>query len=198
MMQCYDTVTPCEAPATPPLRRSRRSSWPPLVSPDIGCEARGLALVTPGGRHRIQSDSVSEVGPALHQHHVSQRKLLQMTLIAYHVTCDIVTHIRWWELTPGPQETENSVVTNASVDRKRRIASIFQHYYPEGGWGLVLLLVVLLVQVILHGLLLSYGVLLPKVVRRFRVSVVESGQDHLVSITHIKYLHAQLLGHRPI
>ena len=87
-------------------------------------------------------------------------------------------------------------MTNASVDRKRRIASIFQHYYPEGGWGLVLLLVVLLVQVILHGLLLSYGVLLPKVARRFRVSVVESGQDHLVSITHIKYLHAQLLGRR--
>ena len=81
------------------------------------------------------------------------------------------------------------MVTNASVDRKRRIASIFQHYYPEGGWGLVLLLVVLLVQVILHGLLLSYGVLLPKVARRFRVSVVESGQDHLVSITHVKYLH---------
>ena len=81
------------------------------------------------------------------------------------------------------------MVTNASVDRKRRIASIFQHYYPEGGWGLVLLLVVLLVQVILHGLLLSYGVLLPKVARRFRVSVVESGQDHLVSITHVKYPH---------
>ena len=100
----------------------------------------------------------------------------------------------WWELTPGCQETENSVVTNASVDRKRRIASIFQHYYPEGGWGLVLLLVVLLVQVILHGLLLSYGVLLSKVARRFRVSVVESGQDHFVSITHIKYLHAQLFG----
>ena len=86
MMQCYDTVTPCEAPATPPLRRSRRSSWPPLVTPDIGCEARGLALVTPGGRHRIQSDSVSEVGPALHQHRVSQHKLLQMTLMAHHVT----------------------------------------------------------------------------------------------------------------
>ena len=68
------------------------------------------------------------------------------------------------------------MITNSSVDRKRRIASIFQHYYPEGGWGVVLLLVVILVQVIVHGLLLSYGVLLSKVVRRFRVSILESGQ----------------------
>ena len=75
-------------------------------------------------------------------------------------------------------ETEdNSVITNSSSDRKRRIASIFQHYYPEGGWGIVLLLVAVIVQIILHGLLLSYGVLLSKVVRRFRVSLVESGRE---------------------
>lgn len=79
MMQCYDTVTPCEpVPVTPPLRRSRRSSWPPLVTPgpgDIGCEAvRGRGLVsgvTPGARPRITSDSVSEVGPAL-SHHITR------------------------------------------------------------------------------------------------------------------------------
>ena len=68
-------------------------------------------------------------------------------------------------------------MTNSTVDRKKRIASIFQHYYPEGGWGVVLLLAVIMVQVIIHGLLLSYGVLLAKVVRRFRVSVLESGQN---------------------
>ena len=44
------------------------------------------------------------------------------------------------------QETEHSGMTASTVDRKRRIASIFQHYYPEGGWGLVLLLSVVLVQ----------------------------------------------------
>lgn len=75
------------------------------------------------------------------------------------------------------QDTENSVMTNSTVDRKKRIASIFQHYYPEGGWGVVLLLAVILVQIIIHGLLLSYGVLLAKVVRRFRVSMLESGQN---------------------
>ena len=78
------------------------------------------------------------------------------------------------------QETENSVMTNSTVDRKKRIASIFQHYYPEGGWGVVLLLAVIMVQIIIHGLLLSYGVLLAKVVRRFRVSMLESGQNPFV------------------
>ena len=67
-------------------------------------------------------------------------------------------------------------MTNSTVDRKKRIASIFQHYYPEGGWGVVLLLAVIMVQIIIHGLLLSYGVLLAKVVRRFQVSLLESGQ----------------------
>ena len=89
----------------------------------------------------------------------------------------------WWDAFNSPtvlivlQDTENSVMTNSTVDRKKRIASIFQHYYPEGGWGVVLLLAVILVQIIIHGLLLSYGVLLAKVVRRFRVSMLESGQN---------------------
>ena len=67
-------------------------------------------------------------------------------------------------------------MTNSTVDRKRRIASIFQHYYPEGGWGVVLILAVIMVQIIIHGLLLSYGVLLAKIDRRFRVSLLESGE----------------------
>ena len=67
-------------------------------------------------------------------------------------------------------------MTNSTVDRKKRIASIFQHYYPEGGWGVVLILAVIMVQIIIHGLLLSYGVLLAKIDRRFRVSLLESGE----------------------
>ena len=33
------------------------------------------------------------------------------------------------------------------------------------------------VQIIIHGLVLSYGVILAKVVRRFRVSVLEAGRS---------------------
>ena len=101
-----------------------------------------------------------------------------------------------------------ATVVSAGTSRKARIASIFQHYYPEvrnmiipqihsqtnkksiiknilnstqtktyskGGWGIVLLCCVVLVQLLVHGFVLSYGVLVGRVTRRFRVSLVEAG-----------------------
>ena len=62
MMQCYDTVMPCDDTVTPPLPRGRgrRSSWPPFTPFTPGQEpgADTQILVT---RPRIQSDCVSEV-----------------------------------------------------------------------------------------------------------------------------------------
>ena len=43
-----------------------------------------------------------------------------------------------------------ATVISAKTLRKRRIASIFQHYYPEGGWGYVILLCGFLVQIFTH------------------------------------------------
>ena len=77
--------------------------------------------------------------------------------------------------------TDGSGVTVMSA-RRMRIASIFQHYYPEGGWGVVLMVAVIMVQVLVHGLVLSYGVILPKIIRRFRVSVTETGMPLQISI----------------
>ena len=74
--------------------------------------------------------------------------------------------------------TEGSGVTVMSA-RRRRIASIFQHYYPEGGWGVVLMVAVIMVQVMVHGLVLAYGVMVPKIVRRFRTSVTETGNKKI-------------------
>ena len=72
--------------------------------------------------------------------------------------------------------TDGSGVTVNSA-RSKKIASIFQHYYPEGGWGVVLMLAVIMVQVLVHGLVLAYGVMLPKIMRRFRASVTETGTN---------------------
>ena len=71
--------------------------------------------------------------------------------------------------------TEGSGVTVMSA-RRRRIASIFQHYYPEGGWGVVLMVAVIMVQVMVHGLVLAYGVIVHKIVRRFGASVTQTGK----------------------
>ena len=45
------------------------------------------------------------------------------------------------------------------AQRKRRIAGLFQHYYPEGGWGYVVLACGMAVQAVAHGAQLSFGVL---------------------------------------
>ena len=70
--------------------------------------------------------------------------------------------------------TDESGATFMSA-RRKRIASIFQHYYPEGGWGVVLLMAAIMVQIMVHGLVLSFGVLLPKIMRRFKASYTETG-----------------------
>ena len=115
-----------------------------------------------------------------------------------------------------------ATVVSAGTSRKARIASIFQHYYPEvrskiipqilfsyfliqpkqitktyskGGWGIVLLCCVVLVQLLVHGFVLSYGVLVGRVTRRFRVSLVEAGDfpnDWTTFWSSLQHAHAVL------
>lgn len=54
--------------------------------------------------------------------------------------------------------------------------TIKQHYYPEGGWGWLVLFCAVLVQVLTHGLHVAVGVLTPEVLRRFpRATELETG-----------------------
>ena len=46
-------------------------------------------------------------------------------------------------------------------------ATIRQHYYPEGGWGFVVVIVAVIVQIITHGLQLSFGILILAIKRRW-------------------------------
>ncbi|XP_037074824.1 monocarboxylate transporter 2-like [Pollicipes pollicipes] len=48
-----------------------------------------------------------------------------------------------------------------------RTSTIRQHYYPEGGWGCVVVAVACLVQVLAHGLHTGYGAVLLFVLQRF-------------------------------
>ncbi|XP_039287915.1 uncharacterized protein LOC111049387 [Nilaparvata lugens] len=49
----------------------------------------------------------------------------------------------------------------------RQLLTLKQHYYPEGGWGWVVLLTAFLVQLLTHGLHTASGVLLSETVNRF-------------------------------
>ena len=88
-----------------------------------------------------------------------------------------------------------ATVISAKTLRKRRIANIFQHYYPEGGWGYVILLCGFLVQIFTHGLQLSFGIFLPIICHRFRISdPVQIGKLECVN----KYILLDIILHFPL
>ena len=68
------------------------------------------------------------------------------------------------------EEAAPSVTSTTARKRKEKEvkqATIRQHYYPEGGWGYIVLLSAFLANVLAHGLQLSFGVLLLAIQRRW-------------------------------
>lgn len=49
----------------------------------------------------------------------------------------------------------------------RQLLTLKQHYYPEGGWGWVIVCCAMLVQTLTHGLQVGSGVLIPECIRKF-------------------------------
>lgn len=50
-----------------------------------------------------------------------------------------------------------------------------QHYYPEGGWGWIVVVVAFIVQSISHGLHLSLGIFIIQVVKEFHEDYFHAG-----------------------
>ena len=134
-----------------PYTFPRRSSWPP--SPAT------ISQVVAGIEHQLCLSSVDEEMGSM----VDKEKMV----VVRGKVVPVITGLS--------NGTDGSGVRVMSA-RSKRIASIFQHYYPEGGWGVVLMVSVILVQVLVHGLVLAYGVMVPKIMHRFRASVTETGE----------------------
>lgn len=66
---------------------------------------------------------------------------------------------------PAPGQTH--AVSRQLVAELRQLLTLKQHYYPEGGWGWVVLLVGLLVQILSHGAHGAVGVFLQQVAAKF-------------------------------
>ena len=58
-------------------------------------------------------------------------------------------------------------VPAAMIRNKLQIASIFQHYYPEGNWGYVILTCAFLAQALSNGVQMSFGILSVAIDRRW-------------------------------
>ena len=74
----------------------------------------------------------------------------------------------------GPGECGDcppSVTSTTARKRKEKEvkqATIRQHYYPEGGWGYVVLFCASLVNILAHGLQMSFSVILVAILARWR------------------------------
>lgn len=55
----------------------------------------------------------------------------------------------------------------------RQLLTLKQHYYPEGGWGWVVLVAAVLVHVLSHGLLTSAGLFYIEILRKFGPAVAQ-------------------------
>ena len=63
--------------------------------------------------------------------------------------------------------------TDVYTTRRRRIASIFQHYYPEGGWGIIVLVCGFFAELISYGIQQVLGVSIVIISNRFQISESE-------------------------
>ena len=69
-----------------------------------------------------------------------------------------------------------ATVVSARTARKRRIAGIFQHYYPEGGWGYVILICAFLSHFLANGLQLGFLIIMPFASRRYHADPSQVGK----------------------
>lgn len=68
----------------------------------------------------------------------------------------------------------------------RQLLTLKQHYYPEGGWGWIIVIVGVLVQILSHGIHGAVGVTLHNVMVKFNMEIYrESGQLFFIN-QHLK------------
>lgn len=76
--------------------------------------------------------------------------------------CSILNGTFEIKKTPGPQSHSHFSVNS-------NISTIRQHYYPEAGWGFVILIIGVIVQVLTHGIQMCSGIFLLKTKNVFNV-----------------------------
>lgn len=74
---------------------------------------------------------------------------------------------------------DSGVATSSGAEQQppagRPISTIRQHYYPEGGWGWVVVACSVLVQILCHGLHGATGIWLQVILGQFPVGLLPAG-----------------------
>jgi hypothetical protein len=102
----------------------------------------------------------------------------------------VLSRARSWPLlspppAPPPPRATSAAVVPSSSSQTRRL--LWRHYYPEGGWGWVVVGCSVGVHVLNHGLQLGGGaVLLSAAVTTFHISATDAGTWHVGRETHVR------------
>lgn len=75
------------------------------------------------------------------------------------------------------ENVEEAEESFAAINARKKI-TLNKHYYPEGGWGYVIIIITILVHLISHGLQLASGLLMSPTMTRFEQTVENSGTEH--------------------
>ncbi|KAJ6637004.1 Monocarboxylate transporter 12, partial [Pseudolycoriella hygida] len=76
---------------------------------------------------------------------------------------------------PNFNQNEKVPYNTRLVADLRQLMTLRQHYYPEGGWGWIVVIVALIVQSISHGLHLTLGIFIFQVVKEFHEDYFHAG-----------------------
>ena len=96
------------------------------------------------------------------------------------------------EAAPGedPAATSSTAAAGGVKALKAKRTTLMQHYYPERGWGWVVVGCAVLVQVLCHGLHTAYGEVGLQMGREFGASTLATGE--YPSLRCRTYTHGQI------
>lgn len=78
-----------------------------------------------------------------------------------------------------------------AINARKKI-TLKKHYYPEGGWGYVIVIVTILAHVVSHGLQLTSGLLIHPMMTQFQQTVENTGMTCIILLICLKVLIVKL------
>ncbi|EZA49079.1 hypothetical protein X777_12791 [Ooceraea biroi] len=86
-----------------------------------------------------------------------------------------------------PEQAENEEESLTAINARKKI-TLNKHYYPEGGWGYVIVVTTILVHLISHGLQLASGLLMSSAVMQYKRTIEDAGTTYKTSVlqTYLK------------
>ena len=111
----------------------------------------------------LRRDSMNPITPKMMRRRFSEQLILEGGL---------GNETEFEELVGDPEAEESLTAMNA-----RKKVTLKRHYYPEGEWGYIVMIVAMCIQIISHGLQTSYGVLLTPALLQYGKTVGETGMQ---------------------